>query len=418
MNIFKWPIYSQTVLAMFLGTFAGLLLGPKAAAMGIAAKYIIEIIKAVATPLLFLAIFDAFVSVNLKGRGFFWLILVCAFNALCAITIALTISHLFKPGSYLPIDPVLKSHSKIPNSLNVNFSWGQFMPHEGITKFFTGTTAAILIAVMLGLIFVFFKTVLGKRFDKIQSFFRVVNPKGLESLYKIIGYLVHLTPIAVFTAMAKVVGTQGFSAMKGLGAYLLVCAGGMFLQVVLVYQSWIKFIAKRNLKDFWRITKEPMVYSFGVNSSLATLPLTLNALKKLKVSESSARLAACIGTNLNNDGILLYEVVAALFVVQAFGWHLNIGQELVLSLICVVATVGVAGVPDAGMISLSLVLSSIGLPIEILPVLMTVDWVLARLRSVNNVIGDVTGAIALDAIMKNSQHKYGNHNPSNSKLPL
>ena len=402
MNISKWPIYSQTVLAMFLGAFTGMVLGPKAALMGIAAKYIIELIKAVATPLLFLAIFDAFVSVNLKGKGFFWLILVCGFNALCAITIALTISHLFKPGTYLPVDPSLKNHAKLPDSLNLTFQWTQFIPHDGVTKFFTGTTAAIAIAVILGLLFVFLKLTLGKRFNAIQNIFQTLNPKGLEFLYKVIGYLVHLTPIAVFTAMAKVVGTQGFIAAKGLIAYLLACAGGMFLQVAVVYQGWIKFAAKRKLNDFWRVTKEPMIYSFGVNSSLATLPLTLKALKKLNVSEGSSRLAACIGTNLNNDGILLYEVVAALFVVQAFGWHLSIGQELVLSFICIIATIGVAGVPDAGMISLSLVLSSVGLPIEILPVLMTVDWVLARLRSVNNVIGDITGAIALDAIMDKS----------------
>lgn len=398
MNVLKWPIYYQTILAMVLGALVGIFIGPKAATMGIAAKYIIELIKAVATPLLFLAIFDAFVSVNLKGKGFFWLILVCAFNALCAITIALAISHFFKPGLYLTIDPELKAHAQIPHSLGIKLHWDRFLPDQNISKFFTGTTAAIIIAVTLGLFFVVLKLVLGNKFEPIQTFFKRVNPKALDFLYKIIGYLVHLTPIAVFTAMAKVVGTQGFSAMKGLAAYLLACAGGMFLQVVLVYQSWIKFAAKRRLKDFWKISKEPMVYSFGVNSSLATLPLTLNALKKLKVSEGSARLAACIGTNLNNDGILLYEVVAVLFVTQAFGWSLGIGQQLILALICLVATIGVAGIPDAGMISLSLVLSSVGLPVEILPILMTVDWVLARLRSVNNVVGDLTGGIALDAL--------------------
>lgn len=404
MNIFKWPIYSQTILAMVLGAFTGVLLGPKAGELGVAAKYIIELIKTVATPLLFLAIFDAFVSVNLKGRGFFWLLFVCLFNALCSITIALTISHLFKPGSYLIIDSALKNLAKAPESLNVHFHWDLFRANGRSAHFFTGTTAAIAIAVASGFIFLLFKWVLGQRFKRVQESFQSINAKGLEFLYKVIGYLVHLTPIAVFTAMAKVVGTQGFGAMKGLVAYLLACAGGMLLQVILVYQSWIKLFAKRNLRGFWAITKEPMIYSFGVNSSLATLPLTLKALKKLNVSEGSARLAACIGTNLNNDGILLYEVVAALFVVQAFGWQLSLGQELVLSLICVIATIGVAGVPDAGMISLSLVLSSVGLPIEILPVLMTVDWVLARLRSVNNVIGDITGAIAIDAIMKPNEN--------------
>lgn len=395
MNIFKWPIYLQTILAMILGILFGMLLGPKASTLGIVAKYIVEIIKALATPLLFFAIFDAFVSVNLKGKGFFWLIAVCLINACCAIAIALTISNVFKPGTYLPVDPQLKA--QLPNVLGIHFQWDKIGNRENAANFFTGTTAAIFISVVLGSFFVFLKFLLGKRFYSTEQFLKTINPRILEFLYKVIGYLVHLTPIAVLTAMAKVVGVQGFGAMKGLAAYLIACAGGMFLQVFLVYQSWIKFFAGMSLKTFWKETKEPMIYSFGINSSLATLPTTLTALKRLKVSEGSARLAACIGTNLNNDGILLYEVVAVFFVAQAFGWHLALGQQILLALICIIATIGVAGVPEAGMISLALVLSSVGLPVEILPVLMTVDWVLARLRSVNNVIGDMTGAIAIDA---------------------
>lgn len=380
---------------MILGILFGMLLGPKASTLGIVAKYIVEIIKALATPLLFFAIFDAFVSVNLKGKGFFWLIAVCLINACCAIAIALTISNVFKPGTYLPVDPQLKA--QLPNVLGIHFQWDKIGNRENAANFFTGTTAAIFISVVLGSLFVFLKFLLGKRFYSTEQFLKTINPRILEFLYKVIGYLVHLTPIAVLTAMAKVVGVQGFGAMKGLAAYLIACAGGMFLQVFLVYQSWIKFFAGMSLKTFWKETKEPMIYSFGINSSLATLPTTLTALKRLKVSEGSARLAACIGTNLNNDGILLYEVVAVFFVAQAFGWHLALGQQILLALICIIATIGVAGVPEAGMISLALVLSSVGLPVEILPVLMTVDWVLARLRSVNNVIGDMTGAIAIDA---------------------
>lgn len=385
---------------MLLGVVVGLWLGPQTSGLGIIAKYIIEIIKAVATPLLFLAIFDAFVSVELKGKGFFWLILVCAFNACCAIAIALAISNYFRPGTFMVLDPELKSHASLPKTFNPDLHWTEHFSNKEGASFFTGTTAAIIIAVVMGSIFTLLKLILGSRFLTIQNYFQKWDQKLLQLLYRAIGVLVHLTPLAVFAAMAKVIGVQGFGAVKGLAAYLAACAGGMFLQVLLVYQSWVKWVAGKSLKSFWKELKEPIVYSFGINSSLATLPLTLNTLKNLKVSEGSARLAACIGTNLNNDGILLYEVVAVLFVAQAFGWKLALGQQLLLALICLVATVGVAGVPDAGMISLSLVLSSVGLPIEVLPVLMTVDWVLARLRSVNNVIGDVTGGIALDALQK------------------
>lgn len=403
MNFFRWPISLQTIIAMILGVIGGWVLGPKGAEFGWVAKYIIEVIKAVATPLLFFAIFDAFVSIDLRGKGFLWLVFVCAINACCAITIALTISHVFKPGLYLPVESHLKTDTFFINTLGLNFHWNAIFKNHQTIKFFSGTTAAIILSVLSGLIFLTLKSILGLKFQPSHDFLKIFNQKVLQFLFKAIGYLVHLTPLAVFTAMVKVVGTQGFSAMKGLGAYLLACSGGIFLQVILVYQTWIRGVAKKSLTVFWKECREPMIYSFGVNSSLATLPITLNAMKRLKVSDGSARLSACIGTNFNNDGILLYEVVAVLFVSQAFGLHLGLAQQLLLTLICVVATIGVAGVPEAGMISLTLVLSSVGLPIEILPVLMTVDWILARLRSVNNVIGDITGGIAIDACLERSE---------------
>jgi DAACS family dicarboxylate/amino acid:cation (Na+ or H+) symporter len=138
-----------------------------------------------------------------------------------------------------------------------------------------------------------------------------------------------------------------------------------------------------------------MVYAFGTNSSLATLPLTLDALDELKVSKSASRLGACIGTNFNNDGILLYEAMAVLFVAQAYGIDLSLGQQVMAALMSLVAAIGVAGVPEAGVVSLSLVLTAVGLPLEVVPLLLTVDWLVARMRSVTNVLSDMTVSIAI-----------------------
>lgn len=146
---------------------------------------------------------------------------------------------------------------------------------------------------------------------------------------------------------------------------------------------------------FWREAKVPIVNSIGTNSSLATLPLTLKALDRLKVSKSASALGACVGTNLNNDGIILYEAMAAIFIAQAIGIELSLSQQLLTVLSCMVAAMGVVGVPEAGFISLSLVLATVGLPMELLPLLLTVDWILARARSVVNVISDMTVSLVL-----------------------
>ncbi|MGE3820501.1 MAG: dicarboxylate/amino acid:cation symporter, partial [Isosphaeraceae bacterium] len=151
-----------------------------------------------------------------------------------------------------------------------------------------------------------------------------------------------------------------------------------------------------SLRKFWAGARDAVVYAMGASSSLATLPVTLRCLDRMGVSPQSARLAACVGTNLNNDGILLYEAMAVLFVAQTYGIDLTLGQQFVAAAACVIAGIGISGVPDAGLISLALVLGTVGLPLEIVPLLLTVDWFLSRCRAMTNVTSDLLVAVLLD----------------------
>ncbi|HEX6765696.1 MAG TPA: cation:dicarboxylase symporter family transporter, partial [Polyangiaceae bacterium] len=146
---------------------------------------------------------------------------------------------------------------------------------------------------------------------------------------------------------------------------------------------------------FWREAREPVTYAAGANSSLATLPVTLRALDRLGVPRSASALGAMVGTNFNNDGIILYEGMAVLFVAQASGIELSVGAQLLAAVTCLIAAMGVAGIPEAGFISLALVLNTVHLPLEILPLLLTVDWIIARGRSVTNVLSDMLLSILI-----------------------
>jgi Na+/H+-dicarboxylate symporter len=194
--------------------------------------------------------------------------------------------------------------------------------------------------------------------------------------------------------VAKTVGEQGFAPLRGLAAYVGVALLGLLLQILVVYQGWLRWAGVR-LRDFWKGARDPVFYALGASSSLATLPVTLGALEKMRVRPEAARMAACVGTNLNQDGILLYEAMAVLFVAQVHGIALTLDQQLLAALSCLVAGMGIAGVPDAGLISLSLVLATVGLPVEILPLLLTVDWILSRARAVTNVLSDMTVALVI-----------------------
>jgi Na+/H+-dicarboxylate symporter len=221
--------------------------------------------------------------------------------------------------------------------------------------------------------------------------------EGFKLLTLVLGWVVDLVPLAIFGVLAKIVGTTGFGLFASLGKLVATVAFGLFVHVAVWYTLLLVLVARRNPLTFYRAAAPAMLTALSTGSSMATLPVTLDTLeKKLGVSPASARLAACIGTNFNNDGIMLYEVVAALFVAQLAGIHLSAGQTAAMAATSALAAAGIAGVPEAGLITLSLVLHASNLPLTALPVLLSVDWLLGRLRATTNVASDLTIATVLD----------------------
>lgn len=390
----KASLPAQTLVAMILGVVVGYFYGSQLAFLGEFSRFVISLIKTISIPLLFLAINEGFLKSEFRGRGFFFLLLFSFFNASCAVLIALLISNGFEPGKWLNLTNPPQSSLTQTQAWLTNLS--QKLSMDGLQSLFTGTTLVIFIALGTGiLILVLRNTVLKNQisfFEKASHSFSF----SLQILFRLIDKIVLFLPLAVFCSVVKAIGTQGFSVAKGLLAYFIACSAGMVLHILVTYQSWIFWYGKIPLRHFWKIALEPALYAFGMNSSLATLPVTLKALEKLKVSPAASRLSACVGTNFNNDGILLYEVVAALFLIQSYGINLPLGSQVLVAAISVVACLGVAGIPEAGIISLTIVLSSIGLPAEAIPFLLTIDWILARMRSFTNVLGDMTVAISID----------------------
>ena len=162
--------------------------------------------------------------------------------------------------------------------------------------------------------------------------------------------------------------------------------------------AWL--IARKSPREYLGKGSDAVLTGLSTNSSLATVPVTLRCLRDMNVSEASARVSSCIGTNLNNDGVILYEAMATVFLCQAFGYDLSFAQQLTIVLASVMAGVGIAGVPEAGLIVLPLVLTAAGLPevavAAAIPLIVPVDWIIARVRSGVNVLSDMLVAILLD----------------------
>jgi len=386
---------------MAVGAIVGVVLDERAAPLGLLGTSIVGLIKALAAPLLFFAILDAFIKTHINARQAGRLLFINGINASLALGIGLTLSRIFEPGKSLSLVPSA-AHDRTQKSLDVLEVVRGYVPSNLVRPFTEDTLIPIiLIAVLFGLAL---RRVIEGRKQRGET--TGATAELVETAYSavqiVIGWIVKLVPLAVFSAVAKVVGEHGFAPAAGLAVYLLTALGGILLQVLIVYQAWIWFVAKMPLQRFWRGTRDAIVYALGASSSLATLPVTLRSLKQMGVSDESSTLAACVGTNLNNDSILLYEAMAALFVAQAYGIELSLGAQFAIIACSALAGIGIAGVPDAGLISLSLVLTTVGLPIEILPLLLSVDWILSRARAASNVTADFVSAIVLDHFQKGS----------------
>ena len=393
------PLYLQIIAGMIIGVVVGPALGSRAAPLAELGKLVIQLIKAVATPLVFLAIVNAILRTEIKGRAGLRLLALAAINACIALAIGLLLANLFHPGQSLQ---AVTSASAGPapaayadKKLDLVKTLAGLLPPNLVQPFAENSILSVVVlALLLGFAL---RSVRGE--PAVATGARAIDD-GVAALLRVmeivLGWVIRLVPIAVFGVVAKIVAEHGFAALKGLGIYVGTGLLGMALHIAITYQLWIAIGARLPLRRFWSEAKEPAVYAAGANSSLATLPLTVRALDRLGVSRASTTLGAMVGTNLNNDGIILYEGMAVLLVAQAHGLHLGLGQQLVAAGACLVAAMGVAGIPEAGFISLALVLNTVGLPVDILPLLLTVDWILGRARSVTNVLSDMVLSIMID----------------------
>ena len=136
-----------------------------------------------------------------------------------------------------------------------------------------------------------------------------------------------------------------------------------------------------------------MASTVSTASTAATIPITLRALERLGTSRRSSQLTACIGTNFNNDGTALYQATAVLFMAQALGYQLSIADQVIVMLTTLVASVGAGGIPSGSFVTMPLIFAAVRLPVEKIPILLTVDWLLDRCRTTSNVLGDMTVAV-------------------------
>jgi Na+/H+-dicarboxylate symporter len=224
---------------------------------------------------------------------------------------------------------------------------------------------------------------------RISSFFADLN----EVMMKLITMVIQLTPYGVFCLMVKLGATVGWVEIGKVLAYFLTVASALILHGLVVYPTLLRILAGINPLVFLRKMREPMLVAFSTSSSGATLPVTLRTVEhRIGVNNNVASFAVPLGATINMDGTAIMQGVATVFIAQFFGYELGLDAYLMVILTATLASIGTAAVPGVGLITLTLVLDQVGLPIEGIGLIIGVDRLLDMLRTVVNVTGDGTVA--------------------------
>ena len=395
----KWlamPLYLRIFLGLALGIAAGVLLGAEAKPLEWPARLILRVLGALAPALILVAVVRAILTAEIHGRLAAKMGGILLLNTLVAIGVGLAVANVIRPGVGANLGPpltVLDVKGDVITQLLDN------VPDSLLRPFVENKViGVVMIAVAFGL------AARRLRGEERELAERLVT-LGFNSILVMLSWVIALVPLAVFGKVASIVGVSGFSAFRALGWFVLAVLLALLLQAT-YYLVRIRFGSWVRPRELIRALRDALVMAFSTASSTATMPVTYERLRVgVGLRERSASLGALVGSNFNNDGTALYEAMAALFIAQMLGVELSLVDQALIVVTSVIASVGAAGIPEAGLVTMTLVFSAVRLPTEYIALLLTVDWFLDRCRTMINVLGDVNVACLLDGRVREASNK-------------
>jgi Na+/H+-dicarboxylate symporter len=418
----RTPLYLRIIGAMILGVVAGLLLGESAASLAIPSKLILRLLGALAPALILVAVIHALMTAQLEGGMATRLIRLLLLNTLVAIIIGLAVANVVQPGRFAKLSlpaqtgTTLQSKDALEGRIADFLSANNFKPApekpDFLTAFLENVPKSLLGPLgddgkVIGIIFIavaFGIALRSHRNTPIQTVESLIEV-FLNTLVTILHWIIALVPFGVFGIVASIIGQHGFDPFKALGAFVGSVILALLLQTA-YYLIRVRLCSWVNPRDLLVGTRDALVMAFSTASSTVTMPVTYSALKdRVGLRERSSSMGSLVGANFNNDGTALYEAMAALFIAQMLGQHLTLPQQLMVVLTSVVASVGAAGIPEAGLVTMTLVFHAVGLPPEYIAILLTVDWFLDRCRTTINVMGDMNISCLLDGKVRETSEE-------------
>jgi Na+/H+-dicarboxylate symporter len=360
----------------------------------------IDLLKMILIPLVFCSIAVGIANLrqhNQMHRVWKTTLIFFMFTMAIAITIGMAASLYFKPGAGMQIamfaDAMgsFKTQQLTLTEFSSQFLHGLFVnPFKALAE--GNVLAVVIFALILGIALVMG----GERYKNILALLQ----EGLEITMRIVGWVMVLAPFGIAALLIKLVATQDTAMLSTMAKFMAVVISTTLLHGVVILPLLLYLITGKTPLWFWRGAREALVTAFATSSSSATLPVTMRCtIQHLHVKPEIAGFVVPLGATVNMDGTALYEAAAALFIANLVGIDLNLTQQLIVFVTSMIAAVGAPGIPSAGMVTMVMVLQSVGLPAEAIAILLPIDRLLDTLRTTVNVEGDMIGSLVVQKLV-------------------
>lgn len=310
-------------------------------------------------------------------------VLFYLFTTALAVTIALSTAYVIRPGIGLDMDAVQTAEvTAIATDTNLVDTILNIIPKNPISSMASGDMLPIIVfALFVGVML----AKLGSKASTVANFFSEFNDVMMEMTMAIM----KIAPIGVFCLIARTFATLGFSAFKPMIKYMGSVTIALFLQCFVIYQILLFVFTRLNPLKFIKKFAPVMGFAFSTATSNATIPMSIDTLhKKMGVSKQISSFTIPLGATVNMDGTSIMQGVAVVFIAQAYGIDLTPANLATVVVTATLASIGTAGVPSVGLVTLSMVLVSVGLPIEGIALIMGIDRILDMMRTAVNITGD------------------------------
>ena len=400
MSLSENKLVVAILIAGLAGIICGWLFGPAMLAVAWLGDLFLDALKMMIIPLIVGAVISGVTSlgdIRKLGKVGGVTLLYYASTTAFAVLIGLIVVNIIQPGNGISYQGATVSEVVTEkNSVGIAELVQSLISPNIITA---ASNTQLLPVIIFCLLFGAALTTLGEKKSVMVKFFDGLN----EVMMKLVIWIMIFAPIGIFCLVAGQFGKVGGGAaikneLMAVGSYFFTVIVGLTCHFLLLFFILI-ILSKRGRKYLFKLLRA-LLTAFGTASSSATLPLTMKCALEAGVDKRSVKFVLPIGATINMDGTALYEAVAVMFIAQAYGITMGMGEQIIIFITATLAAIGAAGIPQAGLVTMLIVLNAVNMPTEGIGLILAVDWLLDRFRTTVNVWGDSVGAAVVEPYLE------------------